>query len=275
MEAIDDRSLPRLRAPDGRRMSRKETRKFALSERALADLERWSEVEATATQTSGDSVAMKDALRDFLEYLRFNENASQHTVRAYESDLSQFVTFLAARAGQSRSDLTTADLDHLKIREFLADLHKKGNTRSSAARKLAAIRTFSRYLRREGFIEGDPAALVGTPKREQRLPAASRRERDVGAPRDTGRVAASRPPRPRHPGIVLRVRASSERARRPRPRRRQPEWPDGSRPRQGRQGAHRPLQSLDGGGAARVAARPRIVRAAAGRAATRGPRGAN
>ena len=114
---------------------------------------------------------MKDALRDFLEYLRFNENASEHTVRAYESDLSQFVTFLAARAGQSRSDLTMADLDHLKIREFLADLHKKGNTRSSAARKLAAIRTFSRYLRREGFIEGDPAALVGTPKREQRLPA--------------------------------------------------------------------------------------------------------
>ena len=114
---------------------------------------------------------MKEALRDFLEYLRFNENASEHTVRAYESDLSQFVTFLAARAGQSRSDLTMAGLDHLKIREFLADLHKKGNTRSSAARKLAAIRTFSRYLRREGFIEGDPAALVGTPKREQRLPA--------------------------------------------------------------------------------------------------------
>jgi integrase/recombinase XerC len=114
---------------------------------------------------------VKDALRDFLEYLRFNENASEHTVRAYESDLSQFVTFLAARAGQSRSDLTMAGLDHLKIREFLADLHKKGNTRSSAARKLAAIRTFSRYLRREGFIEGDPAALVGTPKREQRLPA--------------------------------------------------------------------------------------------------------
>jgi methylenetetrahydrofolate--tRNA-(uracil-5-)-methyltransferase len=55
MEAIDDRSLPRLRAPDGRRMSRKETRKFAYSERALADLERWSEVEAAAAHASGDS----------------------------------------------------------------------------------------------------------------------------------------------------------------------------------------------------------------------------
>ena len=55
MEAIDDRSLPRLRAADGRRMSRKETRKLALSERALADLERWSEVEAAAAHASGDS----------------------------------------------------------------------------------------------------------------------------------------------------------------------------------------------------------------------------
>ena len=55
MEAIDDRSLPRLRAADGRRMSRKETRKFALSERALADLERWSEVEAAAAHASGDA----------------------------------------------------------------------------------------------------------------------------------------------------------------------------------------------------------------------------
>ena len=64
-----------------------------------------------------------------------------------------------------------ADFDHLSIREFLGDLHRRGNTRSSAARKLAAIRTFSRYLRREGILEGDPAALVGTPKREQRLPA--------------------------------------------------------------------------------------------------------
>ncbi len=64
-----------------------------------------------------------------------------------------------------------ADVDHLSIREFLGDLHRRGNTRSSAARKLAAIRTFSRYLRREGILEGDPAALVGTPKREQRLPA--------------------------------------------------------------------------------------------------------
>ena len=114
---------------------------------------------------------MKTALGDFLEHLRLNENASRHTVRAYDSDLSQFLTFLAGRAGRRRADLTMADFDLLAIREFLADLHRRGNTRASAARKLAAIRTFSRYLRRESLLDGDPAALVGTPKREQRLPA--------------------------------------------------------------------------------------------------------
>jgi integrase/recombinase XerC len=114
---------------------------------------------------------MKDQLPDFLDHLRLNENASAHTVRAYESDLSQFITFVAAQLNRRRPDLQATDFNHLHIRAFLGDLHKRGNSRSSAARKLAAIRTFGRYLRREGAIEGDPAALVGTPKREERLPA--------------------------------------------------------------------------------------------------------
>jgi integrase/recombinase XerC len=114
---------------------------------------------------------MPAVLDEFLEHLRLNENASLNTVRAYQSDLSQFLGFLANRVGGRRMDVTAADFDHMKIREFLGDLHQRGNTRSSAARKLAAIRTFGRYLRREGMLEGDPAALVGTPKREHRLPA--------------------------------------------------------------------------------------------------------
>ena len=114
---------------------------------------------------------MKDQLDAFLEHLRLNENASANTVRAYESDLGQFIAFLAAHLARRRSDLSAADVDHLHIRAFLSDLHKRGNSRASAARKLAAIRTFGRYLRREGEIDADPAALVGTPKREQRLPA--------------------------------------------------------------------------------------------------------
>jgi tyrosine recombinase XerC len=104
---------------------------------------------------------MKVELGGFLEHLRLNENASLHTVRAYESDLSQFLAFLSGGR----------HLTHHHIREFLSELHRRGNSRASAARKLAAIRTFGRYLRREGLLDGDPAALVGTPRRDQRLPA--------------------------------------------------------------------------------------------------------
>ena len=114
---------------------------------------------------------MKEEVESFLEHLALNENASDHTVRAYESDLSQFLTFLAQLTGRKRMELTTGDFSHLNIRAFLGELQKRGNSRSSAARKLAALRTFARYLRREGILEGDPASLVGTPKREQRLPA--------------------------------------------------------------------------------------------------------
>lgn len=114
---------------------------------------------------------MQQRVREFLAHLRLNENASAHTVRAYESDLSQFISFLAPHLGRRRPDLTVADFQHPHIRAFLGDLHGRGNSRASAARKLAALRSFGRYLRREGEIEGDPAGLVGTPKREQRLPA--------------------------------------------------------------------------------------------------------
>jgi integrase/recombinase XerC len=114
---------------------------------------------------------MKAQLEEFLEHLRLNDNASLHTVRAYDSDLSQFLTFLAGHVGRRRGELTADDFIHGHIRAFLGDLHRRGNSRASAARRLAAIRTFGRYLRREGVLDGDPAALVGTPKREQRLPA--------------------------------------------------------------------------------------------------------
>jgi integrase/recombinase XerC len=114
---------------------------------------------------------MKDQLDSFLEYLALNDNASAHTVRAYESDLSQFLTFLAQHLGKRRPELTPADFLHGHIRAFLGDLHKRGNSRSSAARKLAAIRAFGRHLRREGELEGDPAALVGTPRQDKHLPA--------------------------------------------------------------------------------------------------------
>lgn len=114
---------------------------------------------------------VRDHLKAFLEHLRLNENASPHTVRAYDSDLTQYLAFLASHAGRRVSELTPADLDHLGARAWLGDLNKRGNSKSSAARKLSAIRAFGRYLRREGVLQGDPAALVGTPRREQRIPS--------------------------------------------------------------------------------------------------------
>ena len=114
---------------------------------------------------------MHEHLKRFLQFLRLNRNASPHTVRAYESDLSQFITHAAVGAGIKRSELTPAQLDRSAIRRFLGELHALGQTRASSARKLAAVRTFLRYLRREGIIEDDPGALVATPKRDIRMPA--------------------------------------------------------------------------------------------------------
>lgn len=113
---------------------------------------------------------MNDYLKTFLERLRLNENASSHTVRAYESDLSQYLTFLAKHLHRRVSGLTALDLDHAGARAFLTELSRRGASKASAARKLSAIRAFGRYLRREGVLERDPSALVGAPKREVRIP---------------------------------------------------------------------------------------------------------
>jgi integrase/recombinase XerC len=131
---------------------------------------------------------MQAHLRSFLQFLRLNRNASAHTVRAYESDLSQFVGHAAHAAGVSVRDLDPASLDRTAVRAFLAELHRQGQSRATAARKLAAARTFLRYLRREGIIEADPGALVATPKREMRIPAhlsEEEMEKLVGAPADS------------------------------------------------------------------------------------------
>ncbi|MCX6538865.1 MAG: tyrosine recombinase XerC [Acidobacteria bacterium] len=114
---------------------------------------------------------MKDHLRSFLDFLRLNRGASPHTVRAYESDLSQFLDFLPIHNGKSRSEQQPIDCDVAAIRSFLAELYRTHRSRKSAGRKLAAVRAFTRYLRREGLIEGDPGALVATPKFEDKLPA--------------------------------------------------------------------------------------------------------
>jgi len=114
---------------------------------------------------------MKEQLRAFLEYLRFNRNVSPHTVAAYDGDVSQFLGFAAQHVAKKPSELQPADIELATVRAFMADLHRQGHARSSVARKLSALRTFGRYLRREGWIESDPATLAVSPKREIKVPA--------------------------------------------------------------------------------------------------------
>lgn len=114
---------------------------------------------------------MTGHLREFLKYLSLNRNASPHTLRAYESDLQQFLAFLAAERGKRVSSLGPAALDVDAVRGYLAMLYREGRSRSSAARKLAALRAFGRYLRREDVTDAEPAALVATPKAVQTIPA--------------------------------------------------------------------------------------------------------
>ena len=114
---------------------------------------------------------MTGHLKTFLQFLRLNRNASRHTIRAYGSDLSQLLAYAARHAGVKPGELEPAQIDRIVIRGFLGELYAHGHSRATAGRKLAAARTFLRYLRREGAIDGDPGALVGTPKREVRMPA--------------------------------------------------------------------------------------------------------
>jgi integrase/recombinase XerC len=113
---------------------------------------------------------MREHLKTFLAYLKLNRHVSPHTVRAYESDVSQYLAFVASETGKKMSELGPADLDMNSVRLHIAELNKADKARSSVARKLSALRTFVKYLRREEIIDHDPAAMAVAPKRDQTIP---------------------------------------------------------------------------------------------------------
>jgi integrase/recombinase XerC len=113
---------------------------------------------------------MRDHLKSFLAFLKHNRHVSPHTLRAYESDVTQYLAWVAGETGKKMSALAAADLDMLSARSHLAELNKAGKARSSVARKLSALKTFVRYLRREDLIEHDPTAMAVAPKRDQTIP---------------------------------------------------------------------------------------------------------
>jgi integrase/recombinase XerC len=103
----------------------------------------------------------------FLHHLDRERNASPHTIRAYGEDLEQFRRHLRAELGREGHP---SDVDHLLIRAFLARLHRQGLKAVSAGRKLATLRTFFRYLCREGILERNPARALLSPRIEKRVP---------------------------------------------------------------------------------------------------------
>ena len=111
-----------------------------------------------------------EELDGFLDHLRLNRNASPHTVAAYRRDLTQFVSFAQHRPG-ARKRFAPGDITLDLIRAFLAELHRQGQARTSVGRKVSALRSFVRYLRREGWLDRDPTALTVSPRRAHTIPA--------------------------------------------------------------------------------------------------------
>jgi integrase/recombinase XerC len=107
----------------------------------------------------------------YLKCLQYERNASPHTIRNYASDLDQFYCFLTTtKTGETRPEPELEQIDNLTIREFLGYLHRRGNKRSSAARKLASVRSLMKYMTAQGAISTNTAKLVASPKQEKRLP---------------------------------------------------------------------------------------------------------
>lgn len=102
----------------------------------------------------------------FVEELKRN-NASPHTIRAYESDLRQFVEYFSPPETQPPA---TCDFDVLKIREWLASLYDQKLSAVSIRRKLAALRVFFRFLVREGLAPVNAPRLLRTPRGPKTLP---------------------------------------------------------------------------------------------------------
>jgi len=122
---------------------------------------------------------MEDTIRAFMSFLEVERNASTETIRNYQSDLRQLASFLrgADRASRAiRADhITTED-----IRAYLHQLDRKGEKASSLARKLAAVRSFYRFLLREGSAQKNPAEDIRSPKLPKPLPRVLTKD-DAGA----------------------------------------------------------------------------------------------
>jgi len=115
-----------------------------------------------------------DCLELFERYLGSERNASRHTVRAYAADIRHLFSIRNANVDKNEelriTKAAVREIDDLKLRAYLARLHSEGISRRSIARNLSSIRTFFKFLQREGIITENPAESMFTPKLGRHLP---------------------------------------------------------------------------------------------------------
>ena len=116
---------------------------------------------------------MEKAIEAFEAHLATERNLSPHTLRSYRADLRQFRQYLEEN-GLLERDASgqegLAAVDHVAVRAFLSSLYRRKVRKVTIVRKIAALRTFFNYLRREGRVRVNPAEMVQAPKAEKYLP---------------------------------------------------------------------------------------------------------
>jgi integrase/recombinase XerC len=108
---------------------------------------------------------MEEALAEFLRHLALEKNASEHTVKSYREDLTQALEFFRGRNAQKPADLSTR-----LLRAYLAWLHEQGYAKTTIARRLAAVRSWCRHMRRQGDLDANPADGLRGPRQDKKLP---------------------------------------------------------------------------------------------------------
>ena len=103
----------------------------------------------------------------FLSMIENERGASEHTVRAYRREVRSFAEYLTGDLG---AEGRIAQVEHLHIRAYLGVLYQRGLTKASAARALAAVRSWFKWMAKEGLVQQNPALLVSTPKLPKHLP---------------------------------------------------------------------------------------------------------
>jgi integrase/recombinase XerC len=111
---------------------------------------------------------LEEALAEFLRHLAVEKNASALTVKSYREDLTQALTFFRSRPGGGGLD--AAGLTTRLLRAHLAWLNEQGYAKSTVARRLAAVRSWCRFLCRQGVLQTSPAAGLRGPRQDKKLP---------------------------------------------------------------------------------------------------------